>query len=470
MIRTYLNHRISTVWQRFGSNRRGNVVMLFALCLLPLMFVVGFAIDHSRQQNYQTKIQYALDFAVISTARIALTSNRTDDELTKMAQDFFNSELKNYGNISLSPVKFSRQGDLVSLTVSGDMPTTVMQVAGRDRIPLGTESAAVFGEPREAEIALVLDTSYSMNGSKLSTLRTAATDLVETLVVPGSDTIKMSITPFATYVNVGTDKKGESWLDVEANRSGTYQSCSVDSTWRQNNCVREAYACTRDGVSRTCHRWNCGGKTGPRTCTTKTWTNKWYGCVKSRDNPYNIKDSNYGSKPVVGIVTGGSWACPRPIQALTSDPTSLKSSISSLNASQNTYIATGLTWGFRTLSPQAPFDQADPYMSFYNDGGRKALILMSDGANTKSPRSDGKHTGSDKSLADDITEDVCDEIKAQQIELYTIAFEITDTATKQLLEGCATSADFYYDASNASELLDAFKQIGNEFREIALAR
>lgn len=457
-------------WQRFATDMRGNVIMFFALALLPLMFVVGFSIDHSRQQNYQTKIQYALDFAVISTARIALTGDQTDAELKTMAQDFFNSELTGYGAMKLSPVTFQRQGDVVSLTVAGDMPTTIMQIAGRDRMPLGTESAAVFGTPRAAEIALVLDTSYSMNGSRLTTLRAAANDLVDTLIDANSDAIKMSITPFATYVNVGTDKRGESWLDVEANKSGTYESCTVDSDWRNANCVRESYTCTRDGIASTCNRWNCGGLTAPRTCTTRTWSNKWYGCVKSRSDPYNIKDSNYGAKPVGGFVTRGAWACPSPIQALTHNPASLKASITALNASQNTYIATGLTWGLRTLSAGAPFAEAAPYAPFYQDGGRKALVLMSDGANTRSPRTDGLHTEYDTIDANTITASVCDEIKAQQIELYTIAFEITDATTKKLLQDCATSVDTYYDAKDADDLKSAFKQIGNEFREIALAR
>ena len=72
--------------------------------------------------------------------------------------------------------------------------------------------------------------------------------------------------------------------------------------------------------------------------------------------------------------------------------------------------------------------------------------------------------------ANEITEKVCDEIKANDIELYTIAFEITDTATKELLKRCATNPDFYYDAKNSADLKAAFAQISDEFRDIALAK
>lgn len=453
-------------------NQNGNAAMIFALCLLPLMAVIGSVLDINRQQTYQSKIQHALDFATISTARYALTNNASDTELKQFAQKFFNSELGQMSEASLSALSFNRNGDLVTLEVKGTMPTSIMQIVGKKTMPLGTTSAAVFGEPSAAEIALVLDTSFSMKGSRLTALEDAAKDMIDTLVKPNSDAVKMSIVPFATYVNVGTDKKGQSWIDVEADKSGTSQNCSIQNSWYKKNCKRVSYSCTRDGVKRTCKKWQCDKDDlakAPRKCKTKKWTRKWYGCVKSRPDPYNIKDINYATKPVVGFVTSGSWACPTEIQELTNNPGQLKSTVAKLSANQNTYIATGLTWGLRTLSPGAPFDEAEPFAQFADRNGRKALVLMSDGANTKSPKSNGLHSGNSQTEADQITRKVCNEIKSNGIELYTIAFEISDAKTKSLLRSCATSPTNYYDAKSASDLKAAFEKIGTQFRDIALA-
>ncbi|MEL6825798.1 MAG: hypothetical protein AAFN91_06065 [Pseudomonadota bacterium] len=455
----------------FAKDCRANAVMIFALSVIPIFAVVGFAIDVNRQHTYQSKVQNGLDFSVVATARYALKNPSADDDQLKIiAQNFFDAEIANAPEINLGNINFRRDGDLVTIAVSGDMPTSIMQVMGTETMPLGSEAAAVFGEPSSAEIALVLDTSGSMAGSRLSTLVTAANDMVDTLVKADSEAVKMSIVPFATYVNVGTDKKGESWLTVQTDRTTSREVCSIPTAWKRENCEREPYSCTRDGVAQTCNRWACDDTSdAPETCNTVPRTQTWHGCVKSRSDPYNIKDEHFATQKVVGIRTNNASVCPTAIQELTNNPTDLKNKIGALRANQNTYIATGLTWGLRTLSSTAPFSEGQSYADSQAIGGRKALVLMSDGANTKAPNANGLHNSNSKTQANTITTAVCDEIKSNDIELYTIAFELTDTVTKDLLEDCATSPDFYYDATNAADLKAAFDQISDEFRDIALA-
>jgi len=457
----------------FAREIKANAAMIFALALIPVFAVAGFAIDLNRQQTYQHKIQNALDFAVVATARHALrNADVKDAELKIIAQNFFDGEFGAMQEMKLNSISFTRAGELVTLNVTGDMPTSLMQIVGKKRMPLGTTAAAVFGEPSSAEIALVLDTSYSMDGSKLTALRIAANDMVDTLVNPSNDAVKMSIVPFATYVNVGTDKKGQSWLDVQADKTETKKNCWIKNSWYKKNCTRKSYSCTRDGVKKTCKKWVCDPdekKDAPQTCKTQTTTKEWHGCVRSRKDPFNKTDASYSTQKVYGFITNNASTCPTPIQELTNVPGQLKSTTAKLKANQNTYIATGLIWGLRTLSSTAPFSEGEDYAALKAVNGRKALVLMSDGENTKSPNSNGYHNGNDKTKANEITKAVCDEIKSNDIELYTIAFEIDDATTKDLLKQCATSTDYYYDAKNAVDLKDAFDKISNEFRDIALA-
>jgi len=62
--------------------------MIFALSLIPIIGVAGFAIDVNRQQTNQSKIQNGLDFAIVATARYALKNPSADDDQLKIiAQD-----------------------------------------------------------------------------------------------------------------------------------------------------------------------------------------------------------------------------------------------------------------------------------------------------------------------------------------------------------------------------------------------
>ncbi|MEO1661811.1 MAG: pilus assembly protein TadG-related protein [Pseudomonadota bacterium] len=455
------------------SDRRGHVAIVLAICVVPLFLVIGSALDLRRQSNMQNQVQNALDFAVIATARHALKTNADNSELQAVSQRFFDGKMKPMAEATLNAVKFSRNDDLITLEVDGEIPTSVMQIVGNTTLPIGTQSAARYGEPSAAEIALVLDTSYSMTGTRMNTLKTAARDMIDTLVSPSNESVKMSVVPFATYVNVGTDKKGSAWLSVEADQTSTWTNCSPKHSWYKKNCEKETYACSEDGVNKTCTRWDCDADelaAAPKECKTQSSTQTWHGCVKSRPDPLNIKDISYVTKPIEGFVTGWSGACPTEIQELTNIPGQLKSTVAKLSANQETYIATGLVWGYRTLTDVAPFSEGLSYTDLKSKNGRKALVLMSDGANTKAPASNGKHTSSDVWAANDITEDVCDEVKSQGIEIYTIAFEVSDSTTKTLLEDCATDSTYYYDAKNSSDLKQAFENIGDTFREIALAK
>ena len=55
------------------------------------------------------------------------------------------------------------------------------------------------------------------------------------------------------------------------------------------------------------------------------------------------------------------------------------------------------------------------------------------------------------------------------MEVYTIAFDLDDAATKNMLKQCASGPKYYYDASNATELKSAFDSIGRDLADLAIA-
>jgi hypothetical protein len=89
---------------------------------------------------------------------------------------------------------------------------------------------------------------------------------------------------------------------------------------------------------------------------------------------------------------------------------------------------------------------------------------------TVSPNNSGWYNKRNISQANGYTLDICEEAKDLGIEVYTIAFDLDDEATKDMLKDCATDSSYYYDASDAEELKEAFDSIGRDLSDLAIAR
>lgn len=181
-------------------------------------------------------------------------------------------------------------------------------------------------------------------------------------------------------------------------------------------------------------------------------------------------DSDYGSYPVLGHRSSdrwSSWECGSAVLPMTADVDLLEQHIEDLDASGDTYIAPGLMWGYRLLSPGAPFTEMAG-----KDIEGSAIVLMSDGMNSRSYRVDDgipDHAGGDTDEANEDTLAACEFIKANDVEIYAIAFKIEDKDTEDMLKECATSFSHYYDANSASQLKKAFSDVAQSFSEVALA-
>src|SRR5262249_6833570 len=81
-----------------------------------------------------------------------------------------------------------------------------------------------------------------------------------------------------------------------------------------------------------------------------------------------------GKTPAKGSNIGPSYNCPAsPILPLTNDKSAITSAISAMVAGGNTVIPEGIAWGWRVLSPGAPFTEG----AAYSDSDTiKFLILL----------------------------------------------------------------------------------------------
>ncbi|MEM9180039.1 MAG: pilus assembly protein TadG-related protein [Pseudomonadota bacterium] len=477
--------------RRFARNRRGVTAITFALCLIPILMMSGFAIDFGLHLTYKKKVQHALDMAGLAAARHLSQDAGADlDTIKRLARSHFQSELGGADYISLNQVEVTRAGMRINLEVDGTMPTSIMHLAGVPTMSLFTESEAAYGVPTMAEVVLVLDTSESMGQADslgnipLDALQTSAENLVTTLTDPASEfDTKVAIVPFSARVNVGGTNRNEAWINVPDDYDvEVVDECRVSLEWMRENCTQYGERCTVDGQPALCTRWRCDPRKyqhAPRDdCTTETQRFRWFGCVNSRASTNHLSDAAYDADPIPGFLDINANSCASRMIGLTENQTQLTTAIGNFEARGQTYIPAGLIWGLRMLTDNDPFAAEKSITQFIREGGTKTIVLMSDGANARVPAED---TGLLEPAEADIdpaaharananTVAICDTIRNANVEVYTVAFRVSDPDTTALLEGCASSASRFFTADSTDQLEEVFETITKQLgRDVSIS-
>lgn len=458
--------------KRFLQAASGNVSLIFSVSALALMGAAGMAVDYGRYNTTGVKLQTLADSAVLAAVRAKQEQPSIGEaEMQDVARRYFEQHDKHGAEIeelTLKELKTDGKGiGTFSVHLEATQPTTFMRLANIITMQHRIHTEASVGNAVPVEVALVLDVTGSMSGSRIAGLKSAAKGMLDTLLDPKDSQAKVAIVPFSDYVNVGLGNRNKPWISVPADYSETSYQCTTSKpVLEKKNCRKVTKTGTNDGVPYTYEQEQCDITYGPEEtkCANKTTKYEWKGCVGSRGYPLNIQDSGYDAAKVPGLL---NISCPSAVTELTNKKTTLVSQIDKLSASGNTYIPTGLVWGWRALTSHEPFGGAMSKSEAKKQAGVKALLLMTDGANVKSPRYPD-HGGSNANLANTLLSEACANVKADDIQVYTIAFEVTDTKTRELLKSCASSASEYYDAENSAQLADAFKTIAGKLTSLYL--
>ncbi len=135
-----LSRLIRRKTSRFASDREGSVMPVFTLALVPVLAMVGSAVDYSRASNMRFGLQSALDVAILAGARDG-TSNWQG-----VALDTFNNNLPAYAVSVLSNLapSFTSDGGSGNYTgtVSASVRTNFMGVMGVSALSLSARSIA----------------------------------------------------------------------------------------------------------------------------------------------------------------------------------------------------------------------------------------------------------------------------------------------------------------------------------------
>jgi Flp pilus assembly protein TadG len=419
----------------FATNTRGNIALITALAALPLFGAAGVAVDVFRKGEAQSRLQAALDAGALAGATSSLTNK---NKIRKIVRRYViaNGSGDLIKNSNAIKVRFANDGT-ITVSVHGKMKTTISSVLGFKEMNVSATSQ-VKAANGGAEVALVLDTTDSMNSEgRIVALRSAASQflgVVDEANQALGDRIKISLVPYATYVNVGKHMSGSSWLQPVSPPAG----------------------------------------------------HQWHGCVGSREYPLNTQDKGYGNKiPVIYDEPGSTGpaqftegVCAPEIVPLTTDQTVLSNAVNGLTAGGLTYIPAGLMWGWRTLSDSEPYTEGEGPTNAAAKNIKKYVVLMTDGLNTmeRNPGTpylvyNGDNNGNFNTTAsDNLMLEICKNIKDSGTFVFTIGFKLQQASMKAKMEKCASSPENYYDASSNAQLSSADQSIAKHISSVHLSK
>ncbi len=412
----------------FSSDKSGNVVITFALALIPLVGFTGAAVDYSRANSAKASMQAALDSTALILSKEA--QSLSTEQLNTKALTFFKANFNRpeVSNIVVTPTFTQpQQGSFtLNLVSSGTIATTFTGI-WQPVIGIGADSMVKWGM-KKLELALALDNTGSMAWSnKMSNLKTATKNLLDTLkkAAKKDGDVKVAIIPFDTTVNLGTSYKDQPWFDID----------SID-----------------------CNGWQSG--TG---CNSTNWKNYWEGCVRDRTYPYDTQDDSPDKSKIQTLFPVYDCGSLAKLMPLTTNWTALNSKVDEMKPNGMTNVTIGLAWAYHALTPNAPLSEAAAPATDLD----KVVIILTDGTNTQSWKNQNNTIVSQSNLIDARTKLTCDNIKQANIKIYAI--RVIDGNSK-LLSECATNPTMYYDVQNASELSGVFGAIAQNLANLRLAK
>lgn len=433
-------------FKRFCQDRRASVLPLFAVVAVPLVAVIGAAIDYSRTSSVRTEMQAALDATALMLSKE--TPGQADTALTAKANDYFQAL---YSRPEAKNVIISAGGsgstDNATLTVkgTGTLATRFSGLLGFSSIDFAGSSTVQWGSAR-LRVSLVLDNTGSMAAAgKMGALKTAAHNLLTQLQTAAKNTgdVYVSIVPFADVVNVDPINRNETWVRWDL--------------WEEVNgaCSNSAYT-TKTACTAGLGIWTAADRS------------TWSGCVTDRDQNYDTT-SAAPSTLTAGTLFPAEQAvgkCPAPLMGLSYSWPELHKKIDDMEPKGTTNQAIGLQWGFQSLT-SAPLTvpSVDALYKY-----RQIIILFTDGMNTK----DRWYT--DAASIDARQKITCENVKTAGIVLYTVQVTTDADPVSTMLQNCATADEVdpkgpkFFFLTSGSQIVTTFNQIGTSLAKLRISK
>jgi Flp pilus assembly protein TadG len=450
--------RLQSVLGSFGRSERGNIAILFAIAVVPVISFVGAAVDYTRANTARSSMQSAMDSTSLMLAKDLQDGTINTSQITQKAEDYFkalysNPDAKSVG-VNATYTAAAGNGSKIVINGNGKIDTSFMRLVGIPDINFNVSATSAWGNVR-MRVAMALDVTGSMrDDGKMPAMQTAAKSLIDQLspLAKNPGDIYISVVPFAKDVNLGSSYYDQTWIDwsVWEAANNTMGTCSNTNYTTRNGCQNNNHTWTHD-------------------------RSKWTGCVTDRSQDYDTKNTAPSSSNAPTMVvaeeyvsgqekyckTGNDPYMP-PIMPLSYDWSALKTMIGTLQPTGNTNQGIGLAWGWLTLGTGAPFNA--PAKDTANYTYKEAIILLSDGLNTQN------RWYSNASQIDARQKILCDNAKAANITIYTVHVNTGNDPTSTVLKYCASGADKFFEVKQANQTLSVFNSIGQSLAKLRIAK
>lgn len=499
-----------------ARNTAGNVAMLAAFAIPAILSVAGIAIDLQNTVRQKSKVQFALDSAVLAGA-LNRQAGASEAAIIADVQGYTASLIAEQGGgLTCTPVTvtFDESNKDINGLVQCTQPTYLTHLIGQEELKFRVAATSTYGVGK-IDVAFIFDVSGSMNSfNRLALLKTAAAaGFDELLPDDGRDdgNVRIALASYnhslnaGPYINSVTNSVSLSADTSNSNaqtRYNTYNSVRMfdAATGKRffyfqrgtctsgSNCGRTStytWSAQRrffddTALSTSCIYERIGGQA---STDAAPGANRWLGAGNPRWNFSSSSTGKYdGWKAVdpgnstnygTGAYEGRHGTCrPSGPVPLTDDKTLLKAHVDSLTADGGTAGHLGFAWAWYLISPNwaGIWPEASRPWNYDEPQASKAIIMMTDGDfNVNHPSASG--SSFQQSMA------LCDAMKAapSRVQVYTVGFQVPSTVQRTgdgrtILEYCASSPSHAFNAANGEELVAAYRSIARSISDLRIKK
>ncbi|MGJ4891652.1 TadE/TadG family type IV pilus assembly protein [Bradyrhizobium sp. HKCCYLR20261] len=156
-------YRYLRLLSRFSRDRNGNIAIIFALALLPILTFVGSAIDYSMAVRAKAKLSASIDAAMLAATGYTAMRGTTADAKTA-ATNMFNGQMAAH-NLKSDSLNITVTDSVSARTVTGTgsvvVKTAFMYMFGFPTMTVSASSSASASFPTYMDFYVLVDNSPS---------------------------------------------------------------------------------------------------------------------------------------------------------------------------------------------------------------------------------------------------------------------------------------------------------------------
>ncbi|QQR38244.1 pilus assembly protein TadG-related protein [Devosia rhizoryzae] len=191
--------------RRFGRDESGVFAVIFGLMAIVLIALGGAVVDYVSLEQTRARAQTALDAAALALQRDIDRVGVTKEDIRLRAENIVKERIGDT-RVSVKVDRISIEPESGRLLLGGDftLPTMFVSLVGVNQLGASFTSEAMQGAVN-MEVAIALDITGSMEGSRITDLQNASYELIETILANngGDTTARVALVPYAQSVNAG---------------------------------------------------------------------------------------------------------------------------------------------------------------------------------------------------------------------------------------------------------------------------